>query len=469
MEDNYIRNYFKIYALVAIVVSGIVLVSHDAYATYTHHPEVKIVKDNTEMGSFAAYAESFTGGVHVAVADMGSDGTPEIITAAGPGGAPHVRVLRQDGSEISHFFAYDTGMHSGITVTVGDLDNDGTAEIVTAPQLGGAPHVRVFDMNGNPKFTPGFFAYDENFRGGVSLAIGDPDGDGYNEIITGAGPGGGPHVRVFDRFGQVEDNIFPFHYAFRGGVNVGVANVDGGQEDELLVGVASGDVSWVKVLKRAGQNIELKSFTAFGDTFKGGVRVTGGDVDGDGMDEVITAAGATGGPQVLAYEGYGKPVNVNFFAYTTDFRGGVNVAAGDFDGDGIDETVTGPSAWMADGRVDLPRYVTVDLSEQRLYAYENGRLIKTFLVSTGLPGTPTNPGTFHISQKIYSHLYSGPDYYFPNTLYNLRFDGSRLLHGAFWHNNFGHPMSHGCVNISYTNAAWLYDWMQIGDTVIVER
>ncbi len=453
----------------SIMLGGFLILPHTAAASFTHHPEVHIVDDNVISASFAAYAETFTGGVQVATGDFGSDGTPEIVTAAGPGGAPHIRVLRSDGSEITHFFAYDVNLRTGVNVAVGDLNNDGTPEIVTAPRYGGAPQVRVFDINGNPIFTPGFFAYDPAFRGGVNIAVGDLNGDGYDEIITGAGPSGGPHVRVFNRYGVPEDNVFPFHYAFRGGVTVATANVDGGPEDELIVGVQGGDASWVKVLKRNDENIVLKSFTAFNDNFKGGVQLAGADVDGDGFDEIITAAGAGGGPQVLAYEGYGELVKVNFFAYTTDFRGGVNVAAGDFDHDGVDEVVTAPSAWLADGRVDLPRYVMVDLSEQRLYAYENGRLIKTFLVSTGLPGTPTNPGTFHISQKIYSHLYSGPDYYLPNTLYNLRFDGSRLLHGAYWHNNFGHPMSHGCVNISYPNAAWLYDWMKIGDTVIVEQ
>lgn len=469
MNSKYFAFGIKISAvsILLLVLGGFFALPTIAEAGYTHVPEVRIADDNVVIKSFSAYADTFTGGVQIAVADFGNDGTPEIVTAAGPGGAPHVRVLRQDGSEISNFFAYDTGMRSGIAVAAGDLDNDGIAEIVTAPLLGGAPHIRIFDIYGNPKFTPGFLAYDAGFRGGVSLAIGDVDGDGYTEIITGAGPGGGPHVRVFDRFGAVEDNIFPFHYAFRGGVNVGTANVDGGIADEIIVAVAGGDAPWVKVLKRAGENIELKSFKAFGDDFRGGVRVAGADVDGDGFDEIVTAAGATGGPQVLAYEGYGELVRVNYFAYATDFRGGVNVAAGDFDGDGVDEIVSAPSTWLAEGRVDLPRYVTVDLSEQRLYAYENGRLIKSFLVSTGLPATPTQPGTFQISQKIYSHLYSGPDYYLPNTLYNLRFDGSRLLHGAYWHNNFGRRMSHGCINIDYPNAAWLYDWMQIGDTVIV--
>ncbi|MFZ6036023.1 MAG: L,D-transpeptidase family protein [Patescibacteria group bacterium] len=452
-----------------LVLGGVLVLPSVTQAGFTHTPDVVLYQNNEWQSSFAAYATAFTGGVQVAVGDVTGDGDLDIITAAGPGGAPHIRIFDKSGNPLKSFFAYDLSMRSGVNIAVGDLNHDGIDEIITAPRYKAAPHVRVFDMNGQPQFTPGFFAYDDRFRGGVNVAVGDVDGDGYGEIITGPGAGGGPHVRVFDRYGTVTDNIFPFHPDYRGGVTVGTANVDGGAEDEVIVAVQGGDAPWVKVLKRAGYNFELKSFLAFGEAFRGGVRIVGADVDDDGLDEVVAAAGAGGGPQVVAYEGYGKAVAINFFAYATDFRGGVNVSAGDFNGDGRDEIVTGPSSWLAEGKVEYPRYVLVDLSEQRLYAFEYGRLVNDFLVSTGLPSTPTRPGTFQVSQKIYSHLYAGPDYYLPNTLYNLRFDGPRFLHGAYWHNNFGHPMSHGCVNIHYSDAAWIYNWMNVGDTVIVQN
>jgi hypothetical protein len=84
-------------------------------------------------------------------------------------------------------------------------------------------HVRVFDPYGNIKFTPGFFAYDRNFRGGVNVAVADLDLDGREEIITGAGPGGGPHVRIFNRYGGpvINAGFFPFAIAYRSGVQVG--------------------------------------------------------------------------------------------------------------------------------------------------------------------------------------------------------------------------------------------------------
>ncbi|MBI5038068.1 MAG: L,D-transpeptidase family protein [Candidatus Kerfeldbacteria bacterium] len=439
------------------------------YAGYAHTPDVSLFKGNDWQTTFSAYDLRFSGGVQVAVGDFDEDGISEIVTAPGAGGAPHIRIMRQDGSSIEDFFAYDVNMRAGVNVAVGDLNGDGSLEIVTAPQSGGAPQVRIFSKSGTPIFTPGFFAYDTQFRGGVNLAVGDLDGDGKDEIITGAGAGGAAHVRVFDQYGIPEDNLFPFHPDYRGGIVVGAANVDGGPEDELLVGVQGGDSAWVKVLKRNGINTQLSTYKTFPDNFHGGIRMAGADMNGDGFDEVIVAAGKGGGPQVLGYSGHGTLTGLNFFSYGKDFRGGVNIATGDLDGDGKDEVVTGPSTWRAESALSHARYVQVDLSDQRLEAFENGRMVKSFLVSTGLPKTPTRPGTFQISEKIYSHLYSGPDYYLPNTLYNLRFDGPRLLHGAYWHNNFGKPMSHGCVNIAYKDAVWLYDWMQIGDTVIIKQ
>jgi lipoprotein-anchoring transpeptidase ErfK/SrfK len=80
---------------------------------------------------------------------------------------------------------------------------------------------------------------------------------------------------------------------------------------------------------------------------------------------------------------------------------------------------------------------------------------------------PTPTGTFQVQQKIPVKLYQGPGYYLPNTKWNLEFLPGYYIHGAYWHNNFGHPMSHGCVNVSYQNMEALYDWAEFGTQVII--
>ncbi len=114
------------------------------------------------------------------------------------------------------------------------------------------------------------------------------------------------------------------------------------------------------------------------------------------------------------------------------------------------------------------KLVLVDLSEQRAYAYENGALLNSFVVSTGLPGTPTLVGTFSIYVKYRYAPMSGPGYYLPNVPYVMYYDGSYGLHGTYWHNNFGNPMSHGCINFRTPDAEWIYNWAPVGTTVQVQ-
>src|SRR3972149_8652091 len=101
------------------------------------------------------------------------------------------------------------------------------------------------------------------------------------------------------------------------------------------------------------------------------------------------------------------------------------------------------------------RHIVVDLSEQRLYAWNDGTVVRTFLVSGGLTG-PTPVGNFSVYNKIKDHVMAGPGYYLPNVPDSMYFTGPYALHGAYWHNNFGNPMSHGCVNLPLNEASWLF-------------
>ncbi|MBN1679901.1 MAG: LysM peptidoglycan-binding domain-containing protein [Anaerolineae bacterium] len=112
--------------------------------------------------------------------------------------------------------------------------------------------------------------------------------------------------------------------------------------------------------------------------------------------------------------------------------------------------------------------IFVDLSDQRVYAYENGQMIRTTLASTGLPGTATVQGDFRVYTKYTSQLMSGPGYYLPGVPYVMYFYQDYSLHGTYWHSNFGNPMSHGCVNLPTPEAEWLFNWAEIGTPVHVE-
>jgi len=113
------------------------------------------------------------------------------------------------------------------------------------------------------------------------------------------------------------------------------------------------------------------------------------------------------------------------------------------------------------------RWIDVDLTNQRVYAYEGDTIVNSFIVSTGTWRTPTVTGKFKVYIRLRSGSMRGPGYFLPDVPYIMYFHKSYGLHGTYWHNNFGTPMSHGCVNLSIDDAAWLYNWSYLGTVVNV--
>jgi lipoprotein-anchoring transpeptidase ErfK/SrfK len=113
------------------------------------------------------------------------------------------------------------------------------------------------------------------------------------------------------------------------------------------------------------------------------------------------------------------------------------------------------------------RWIDVDLTNQAVYAYEGDVMVNSFIVSTGTWLTPTVTGQYKIYVKYRSAKMSGPGYYLPDVPYIMYFYKGYGLHGTYWHNNFGTPMSHGCVNLRTDDAAWIYNWASVGTVVNV--
>lgn len=113
------------------------------------------------------------------------------------------------------------------------------------------------------------------------------------------------------------------------------------------------------------------------------------------------------------------------------------------------------------------RWIDVDLTNQMVYAYEGDVVVNAFVVSTGTWLTPTVTGQYKVYVKYRSASMSGPGYYLPDVPYIMYFYKSYGLHGTYWHNNFGTPMSHGCVNLRTDEAAWLFNWASVGTMVNV--
>ena len=111
------------------------------------------------------------------------------------------------------------------------------------------------------------------------------------------------------------------------------------------------------------------------------------------------------------------------------------------------------------------RWIDVNLSTQRLTAYQGNTAVRSTLVSTGLARTPTPTGRYHVYVKYASTTMSGPGYYLPNVPYTMYFYRGYGLHGTYWHSNFGQRMSHGCINLPTSEAQWLFSWASVGTLV----
>jgi lipoprotein-anchoring transpeptidase ErfK/SrfK len=436
------RRFFVVLAVLAVWLSTAAPVS--AY----HRPPVTVrilSADGAELSSFAVASANQAGGMSLEVADLGDDGVPEIILGNGLGNEPRVRVMRADGSEVGSFLAYDQSMGVGVNVAACDLDADGVKEVITVPQRGGAPHVRLFNNFGS-LIDPGFFAYDESLRVGINLACGNLDADDADELVTLPAAGGAPHVKIWERTNgqmRMQTEWYASEAEDRRGL---VGAVQGG---ELILVTQHASKTNIKryVIHSPSTIVEEreKNFSARG--------ITSVFLKNDSLT-FTTEQPAT----VVEHENNTTAIESTF--------GSVVARAADIDGDGSEEIITAEARpQFGDDRG--AKSIVIDLSEQRLYAYENGLLSNTFLVSTARPPWTTPLGRHTVTAKVplvhYAWYYgssSSENYDLGWVPYNLKFFPHIYIHYAPWHNNFGHVMSHGCVNVALDNILWLYEWAE---------
>ncbi len=288
-------------------------------------------------GTFYAYASSLQGGYYITTGNVKGDSAAEIITGTGNGFGPQVRVFDNEGEVQSQFFAYFSFLRSGVRVASCDLNGDGRDEIVTAPGPGGRPHIRIFDANGNPTISNGFFALDGKFLGGANVACGDVDGDGEGEILVSAGPGGGPHVTIHESDGTMIGNFMAYAQTFRGGIKIDTIDLNGDGKMEIITGPEHGGPH-VQIFTGWGHQLTPGIF-AFDANFGGGLAVAGGDIDGDGRDEMLVTPGPESECLLKVYKNFGNTFVNSFYLFSQNFTGAANIAAGDVNGDGVDEIV----------------------------------------------------------------------------------------------------------------------------------
>lgn len=252
-----------------------------------------------------------------------------------------------------------------------DRSNPATTGIIaTTVEFGVSPVVSVFNSDGTPKFT--VQAFESTFLGGVRVAVGDVNGDDTADLIAGAGIGGGAVVKVFSGVdGQELRSFFAGDETNRGGATVAAGDFDNDGDTDIIIGAVRNGEEVISV-QDGGTGQEIKTFTPFGAAIQG-VNVAAGDYNGDKTLDIAVGAGILGGPRVSVIDGATGELLLNTFAFEENFHGGVQVGMGDLDGDGKAEVA------VAAGPLGGPRVVVYHggaggLGGQILhsfFAYEN--------------------------------------------------------------------------------------------------
>ena len=268
----------------------------------------------------------FTGAIHVASGDFNNDGVVDIIAGAGQGGGPAIAILdSQTGEVIQSFFAFNPAFTGGVFVAVQDFNGDGILDIIAGAGPGGGPEVRIFDGT-NLSILKSFYAYAQDFTGGVSVASIDFNNDCVLDLVTGAGPGGAPHVKVFDgRTNSILSQWYAYPVSFTGGVFVAVGDIGNDGDIEVITGAGAGGAPVIAVWDPYTAML-LSQFYAYAEGFTGGVTVGIGDGNFDGILDLITGAGPGGGPQVNGFSLPDLDLLFSFYSGQSSNSGGVYVS-----------------------------------------------------------------------------------------------------------------------------------------------
>ncbi len=243
------------------------------------------------------------------------------------------RLLRPDGTRVRNgFFVFEQAYDGGDQIAHIDVNNNGKKDLLVASQN----KITVWRDDGQLYMR--LFPYTTSYQGDLSIALGDITGDGELEIIV-APKGTYPlPIKVYSRHGvKVREEWYPFGKEYRGGYTVAVGNVLGKSPQEIIVGSGQGNASQIAIINDEG---EIKAtWPVFESSFRGGISVAAGNVDGQGYDEIVVGAGKGKQPFIRVYDSVGKQLYDQFLAYSALGTSGIDVQVVDVNFDGQEDII----------------------------------------------------------------------------------------------------------------------------------
>jgi hypothetical protein len=295
-------------------------------------PRVRLYTDLTgePVYDFFAYDNNFIGGVRVATADLTGDGVPDLVVGPGPGMPPLIRVFNGRNMRLlTEFYAFDVQWTGGVWVAAAERTRTGQSWVAVSADTGAGPHVKVFDL-AQGREIDSFFAFDQRLRGGCRVALGDVNGDGTPDVIAAAGPGMEPRVKIFDgRNRAVMGDFLAFEQRFINGLTVDASDITRNGRTDIIVGTDLGGQAMVRVFD-ANNARKIGEMSPFPRGFAGGVCVAGYDFDGDGVPDIVCAPGRDGNWPALparVYSGVNARLIGEFFPFGNQFRGGAYIGS----------------------------------------------------------------------------------------------------------------------------------------------
>lgn len=236
----------------------------------------------TLRNGFFSYDSAYASGAKLAQVDLDGDKKDETIVALGNS----LRIISQNKTTI--IVPFGKNFKDNLNFAFGDVNGDGRKEIIVAGETSGGGEVRVYRDNGELLVLP-WRTFGSRYSGGVNLAIGDLENDGQAEVIVGAGQGGGPQVRIFSYQGRLlSGGFFAYDPRWRSGVRVAAGDVNGDGKAEIVTAPGQGDIPQIKIFNSRGQAV-AGGFLAFDAKNKSGVWPAVVDLDKNGKMEIVTS------------------------------------------------------------------------------------------------------------------------------------------------------------------------------------